>query len=85
MPNIPAVIAWIRTRKVTIWLAQHLPMTDEEFSFTDPISGKAVNEYTERITGRPCLANYPWSFERVYQDTPLDELLQDIEDYDDIS
>lgn len=67
------------------WIAPYLPMKDEEFSFTDQVSGKAVNEYTELFTERPCLANYPWSWDRVYIDTPFDDELRDIEEYDDDS
>lgn len=78
MPDIYLALQWLKQCKVVVWIAQHIPMIDEEFSFTDVVSGKPVNEYTERITGRPCLANHPWSWDRVYQDDDLDELLDEI-------
>lgn len=61
-------------------IAAKLPMKDEEYSFTDAVSGKPVNEYTELFTGRPCLANYCWSWDRVYTDTSFDEIMKELDD-----
>lgn len=63
-------------RRLFYWLTGGRPMVREHFAFTDIVTGKSVNYYTDAY-GRRWLAMSPWALFRVSLDHAMTQETKD--------